>query len=88
MIPGLPQVGPLELVILLSIVLLFFGAKRIPELARALGKGTREFRKGVSEEAEALQEQSEPPEDERGADDSAEGVQAEQKSSPPPRASS
>jgi len=48
-IPGLPQVGPLELVILLSIVLLFFGAKRIPELARALGKGTREFRKSASE---------------------------------------
>ncbi len=86
MIPGLPQVGPLELIILLSIVLLFFGAKRIPELARSLGKGTREFRKGASEEAEALHEQSElTEEDEGGA--RPEGVQAEQKDSPP-RASS
>jgi Sec-independent protein translocase protein TatA len=33
-IPGLPQVGATELIILLSIILLFFGAKRIPELAR------------------------------------------------------
>ncbi len=80
MIPGLPQVGAMELIILLSIVLLFFGAKRIPELARSLGKGTREFRKSASEEAEALQEQSEPPEDERSAD-SAEGVKGEQKAS-------
>jgi sec-independent protein translocase protein TatA len=82
-IPGLPQVGPLELVILLSIVLLFFGAKRIPELARSLGKGTREFRKSASEAAEGLREQSElPEEDERGAD--SESVHAEQKASPPP----
>ena len=47
MIPGLPQVGGMELIILLTVVLLFFGAKRIPELARSLGKGTREFREGM-----------------------------------------
>ena len=48
MIPGFPQVGVTELIILLVIVLLFFGTKRIPELARSLGKGTREYRKGIS----------------------------------------
>ena len=42
--------GGTELLIILAIILLFFGAKRIPELARSLGKGTREFRKGVSED--------------------------------------
>ena len=42
--------GGLELLIILIIILLFFGAKQIPELARSLGKGTREFRKGVSED--------------------------------------
>jgi sec-independent protein translocase protein TatA len=41
--------GGLELVILLAIILLFFGARRIPELARSLGKGTREFQKGLDE---------------------------------------
>jgi len=35
----------------LALLLLFFGAKRIPDLARSLGKGTREFRKGISEGA-------------------------------------
>ena len=63
MIPGLPQVGATELIILLSIVLLFFGAKRIPELARSLGRGKREFHKGASEDANAIREQGERPED-------------------------
>ncbi len=48
MIPGLPQVGGTELIILLVVILLFFGAKRIPSLARSLGGGIREFRKGAS----------------------------------------
>jgi sec-independent protein translocase protein TatA len=52
MIPGVPSVGGIELIIILGIILLFFGAKRIPDLARSLGKGTREFRKGISETTE------------------------------------
>ncbi len=47
----LPSVGPTELIILLTIILLLFGAKRIPELARGLGTGIREFKKGTSGEA-------------------------------------
>ncbi len=46
--PALPQVGMTELLIILSVVLLFFGAKRIPDLARSLGKGMRESRKEIS----------------------------------------
>jgi sec-independent protein translocase protein TatA len=52
MIPGLPQVGGVEMLILLAIVLLFFGAKRVPELGRSLGKGLQEFRKGKTEAGE------------------------------------
>lgn len=40
--------GPLEIVILLVIVLLFFGAKRLPELGRSLGTGMREFKDSVT----------------------------------------
>ena len=47
-IPGLGSVGPMELIILLTIILLLLGAKRIPELAKGLGTGIREFRKGTS----------------------------------------
>lgn len=44
----IPSVGPTEVAILLLIVLLLFGAKRIPELAKGLGSGVREFKRGVS----------------------------------------
>ena len=48
LIPLVPGVGPTELIIILTIVLLLFGAKKIPELARGLGTGIREFKKGTS----------------------------------------
>ena len=38
-----------ELLIVLTIILLVFGAKRVPQLGRSLGKGIREFRDGVAE---------------------------------------
>ena len=64
MIPGLPQVGGMELLILLVIILLFFGASRVPELARSLGKGKREFQKGVEEaKAEEEREKADAPQD-------------------------
>lgn len=52
LIPMLPGVGATELIILLTIVLLLFGAKKIPELAKGLGTGIREFKRGTSGEAE------------------------------------
>lgn len=41
--------GAQELLLVLVIVLLLFGAKRIPEIARGLGKSVAEFKKGVKE---------------------------------------
>jgi sec-independent protein translocase protein TatA len=41
-----------EITIILAIVLLLFGASRIPELARSLGKGVDEFKKGIHGEGE------------------------------------
>ncbi|MCH7497551.1 MAG: twin-arginine translocase TatA/TatE family subunit [Candidatus Marinimicrobia bacterium] len=38
-----------EILLILFIVLLIFGAKRLPELARGLGQGMREFKKATSE---------------------------------------
>jgi sec-independent protein translocase protein TatA len=56
MIPGLPTVGPFEVLILLAIVLLFFGAKRIPELGKSLGKGLREFKEGTKDNLDPKEE--------------------------------
>ena len=44
--------GGLEVIIILVIILLFFGAKRIPQLARSLGTGARELKKAASEDAD------------------------------------
>lgn len=45
----LPNIGITEAVILLFIVLLLFGAKRLPEIGGSLGKGIREFKSSVRE---------------------------------------
>ena len=40
--------SPVQLIIVLAIVLLVFGAKRLPELGRNLGAGAREFKDGIT----------------------------------------
>tara|TARA_B100001113_G_C20894169_1_gene528367 strand:- start:262 stop:435 length:174 start_codon:yes stop_codon:yes gene_type:complete len=41
--------GPMEIGVILFIILLLFGAKKLPELARGLGKGIKEFKKASSD---------------------------------------
>jgi sec-independent protein translocase protein TatA len=43
------ELGPEKLLMLLLICLVIFGGKRIPEIGGAIGKGIREFKKGVSD---------------------------------------
>ncbi|MFN3652431.1 MAG: twin-arginine translocase TatA/TatE family subunit [Armatimonadota bacterium] len=43
---------PLEILLILGIVLLLFGAKKLPELAKGMGQGLKEFKKAVKEEPE------------------------------------
>ncbi|HDL17896.1 MAG TPA: twin-arginine translocase TatA/TatE family subunit [Bacteroidetes bacterium] len=43
------SLGPLELMIIFIIILVVFGADKLPELARGLGKGMREFKKAADE---------------------------------------
>jgi sec-independent protein translocase protein TatA len=49
-------VGMQELLVIGLFVLIFFGAKRIPEFMKGLGKGVREFKNGVSEVKKDLEE--------------------------------
>jgi sec-independent protein translocase protein TatA len=44
----MPNVGPLELIVVLIIALVVFGPKRLPELGRSMGRGIREFRASIS----------------------------------------
>ncbi len=44
----MPNIGPLELAIVLVIALVIFGPKRLPELGRSMGRGLREFKSSVT----------------------------------------
>ena len=59
--------GPLEIVIVLIIVLVIFGPKRLPDLGKSLGRGMREFKDSVTgkgkerEQLEASEDAAEKP---------------------------
>jgi len=44
----MPNIGPTEIILLLLLALLLFGARRLPEIGRSLGQGMREFKDSVS----------------------------------------
>jgi sec-independent protein translocase protein TatA len=46
----MPNVGPMELVIVLVIALIVLGPKRLPEVGRSVGRGMREFKESISGE--------------------------------------
>lgn len=52
---GFPNLGPLEMVFVLVVLLLVFGAKRLPELGSGLGRGIREFKRSMSDMKEEIQ---------------------------------
>ena len=66
-----------ELLIVLLIVLLIFGARKLPDLARSLGASAKEFRKGVSEgsEDDAEAQASEAPAEDKPAPETAPDAQ-------------
>ena len=48
----MPNVGPLEIAVVLIIVLIIFGPKRLPELGQSMGRGIREFKASISGDKE------------------------------------
>ncbi len=61
--PGLPSIGPIELLLVLGILLLVLGPGKLPDVGEAMGKTIREFRKASSDiqEATSLAPESVPP---------------------------
>jgi sec-independent protein translocase protein TatA len=49
------NVGPWEMLLILLVVLLVFGAKRLPEMGAAMGKGIREFKKNITEVKDTIE---------------------------------
>jgi sec-independent protein translocase protein TatA len=57
----MPNVGPWEIILLLLLALLLFGAKRLPEIGRSMGRGLREFKESVSGKDDRDDEPAELP---------------------------
>jgi sec-independent protein translocase protein TatA len=71
---GIP--GGWELVLIVGVVLLLFGGKKIPELAKGLGKGIKDFKQAVNEDDEPVVEKAKELEAkaEQAADEAKEAV--------------
>jgi sec-independent protein translocase protein TatA len=75
----MPNVGPLEIAVVLIIVLIIFGPKRLPELGQSMGRGIREFKNSISGDKD-----EDSPEEKRRELEASQQVQASQ---PQPQAS-
>ena len=53
---GLFNLGGGEIILILAIILILFGAKKLPDLAKGLGQGIREFKKATQNASEGLRE--------------------------------
>lgn len=53
--------GGWEILLIVAIILIFFGAKKIPELARGLGTGIREFKNATTEVKKEIEKEEEKP---------------------------
>ncbi len=51
------NLGATEIILIVLVILVFFGARKIPELARGLGQGIREFKKATREVSEGVEEE-------------------------------
>ncbi len=50
----LSSIGPMEIFLIFLLILLLFGAKRIPEMAQGMGKGIKEFKKAMKDVQEEI----------------------------------
>ena len=66
----MPNIGPMELVVILVIALVVLGPKKLPEVGRSVGKGMREFKESLSGESDDRDEAIEKPVLQAKSDDS------------------
>jgi sec-independent protein translocase protein TatA len=73
----MPNVGPLELAVVVIFALIIFGPKRLPELGKSMGKGIREFRSSISGNDDDDDDDDDSPKIEPGEPTAAEPVEGE-----------
>ena len=55
----LGEFGPMQIILVLAVILLLFGGKKIPELMRGLGSGVKEFKNASKDEADTTTKKEE-----------------------------
>lgn len=73
----LGNLKPMEIVVIAVVILLVFGARKIPELMRGLGKGIRGFKEGLNGMSEEINRPVEKPGEKTDANSSASGKDAD-----------
>ena len=63
----MPNIGPMELIIVLVVALLILGPKRLPSAGRSLGRGLREFKDSVAGITPKEEDEAKPVVEERAA---------------------
>ncbi len=74
----MPQIpGGFELILILAVVLLLFGGKKIPQLAKGLGEGIRNFKKSVKDDETEVAQDDTKAEEPKKVEGSEEGASTE-----------
>jgi sec-independent protein translocase protein TatA len=63
------RIGTTEIILIVVVILILFGAKRIPQLMRSLGSGVREFKKGARGEMDEDQGKASRPDETKTAEE-------------------
>jgi sec-independent protein translocase protein TatA len=71
----LPQIGPLEILVIFIVALVVFGPSKLPQIGRQVGRGVREFRKFQSSLRDDIQDAFREEDDEEDDDAAVEGDQ-------------
>jgi len=79
----MPNVGPLEIAVVLIIVLIIFGPKRLPELGQSMGRGIREFKNSISGDSK---DDKDSPEEKRRELEASQAAPSAAESKPAPSA--
>jgi len=57
----LGSIGPTELILILLIVIIIFGARKLPDLGKSIGEGIKNFKKSMSQKDDDTSKKPEPP---------------------------
>ena len=57
------NIGATEIILIVLVILVFFGAKKIPEIAKGLGEGIREFRKAARDVQSEVEKDTKEPDE-------------------------